>query len=64
MHISTLYVHLTILYFTGFRVAEDTSGDYLSTRREQLNQVLAGHVFWQASDIQISAFDTVTAWPR
>ena len=50
-------------YFTGFGVAENTSGDYLSAWGEQLGQLVAGHVFWQASDIEVSAFDTVTAWP-
>jgi len=59
-----MIISVTASYFTGFRVAQDASGDYLSARREQLNQILAGHVFRQTSDIEISAFDTVTAWPR
>ena len=61
---STFNFTLIHLYFTGFRVAEDTSGDYLSARCEQLDQIVAGHVFRQTSNIQISTLDTVTARPR
>jgi len=52
------------LYFTGFWVAQDARGDNLSAGREQIKQILAGHVFRQTSNIQISAFDRVTAWSR
>jgi len=51
-------------YFTRFRVAQDARVDNVPARREQINQIFAGHLFWHTSDIQIGAFDTVTAWPR
>ena len=64
IRIRTLILLKSAVYFTGFRIAQNASGDYLSARREQLNQIVAGHVLRQTSDIQVSAFDTVTAWPR